>query len=279
MKKIFLLSVICLLQIISFAHGSMLRIRENRGRTISVVVDGRRFQKMARVLTIGDLPAGMHRIKVYAYNVNGYSYRNGTMIYAGTIETHPGKIYYCSLDGNGMAIEENCCLDNYGHWNQNDNWDNWDSDNNCWNNNQNWKNDDRYKHDDDYYHSWNNKNDNDNWRKNSQEKYRDQYNDHNWDDYAGMMSNGRFDLLIEQIRKASFESSKVSVANTGLKGNKISVDQLIRILREFTFESTKLDFAKNCYRSVTDKKNYFLVNDTFTFQSSKDDLNEFLTQQ
>jgi hypothetical protein len=42
------------------------------------------------------------------------------------------------------------------------------------------------------------------------------------------------------------------------------------------FRSTKLQFAKDAYKSVTDKNNYFLINDTFTFQSSKDDLLEFL---
>jgi hypothetical protein len=58
----------------------------------------------------------------------------------------------------------------------------------------------------------------------------------------------------------------------------VTVQQLIGILQEFSFESTKLDFAKKNYRTVTDKRNFFLINDVFTFQSSKDDLNEFIQQ-
>jgi hypothetical protein len=59
----------------------------------------------------------------------------------------------------------------------------------------------------------------------------------------------------------------------------INVQQLVGILKEFSFETTKLDFAKSSYRYVVDKRNYFMVNDVFTFQSSKDDLNDFLQRQ
>lgn len=257
----------------------MLRVRETFGRTISITIDGKRFNKLGRTLTVGDLPSGRHAIKVYAYNSNGYGYRNGKLIYQGSLTTRPGRIYYLNVNRMTMDLEENCCIDDYGQWNQNDNWDNWDDEHQCWNNNQNWKNNDNHRKDDDYYNSWNNKNDNEDWRKNDDGRYEDDYNDRNWNNYSGVMSSGGYNQLIDQIRKASFESSKVSVANTGLRGNRITVQQLVGILREFSFESTKLDFAKSSYRMVVDKRNYFLVNDVFTFQSSKDDLNEFLQKQ
>ncbi|MBK8684910.1 MAG: hypothetical protein IPN26_07860 [Bacteroidetes bacterium] len=47
MKKLFLFLSILLIQLSALAgwNRSMLRIREDRGRTISVSVDGRRYQK------------------------------------------------------------------------------------------------------------------------------------------------------------------------------------------------------------------------------------------
>jgi hypothetical protein len=171
----------------------------------------------------------------------------------------PGRIYYATVFNNGIDIEENCCIDDYGHWNNNDRWDDWDSENDCWNNNHNW--DPKPYRDPE---PWQNPN--------------DHYEENTWNAYGNAMSTGRYQQLIEQIRKASFESSKVSVANTGLRNNRVTVQQLIGILQEFSFESTKLDFAKKNYRTVTDKRNFFLINDVFTFQSSKDDLNEFIQQ-
>ncbi|MFM7683799.1 MAG: DUF4476 domain-containing protein [Bacteroidota bacterium] len=44
----------------------------------------------------------------------------------------------------------------------------------------------------------------------------------------------------------------------------------------FGFEETKLDFAKFAYDYCFDVNNYFLVNDAFTFDSTKDELNEYL---
>jgi hypothetical protein len=149
-----------------------------------------------------------------------------------------------------MDIEENCCIDNYGNWNNNDNWENWDEGEHNWNNNTQWN-----------QHNQNN------------------YEENTWNDYNGGMSNGRFQQLIDQIRKASFESSKVSVAKQALRNNNISVDQLKSILNEFSFESTKLQFAKDNYSKVINKRDFFLINDVFTFQSSKDDLNQFLERQ
>ncbi|QLH44425.1 MAG: DUF4476 domain-containing protein [Bacteroidota bacterium] len=262
MKRIVLLWIIVLNSLFSFAgwNRTMLRLREERGRTISVSVDGRRYQKMARTLTVGDLPAGMHRIKIYRYNSNGHGYAQGVLIYDGRIEMKPGRIYYATVFRNGLDIEENCCLDDYGHWNNNDRWDDWDDDRESWNNNHNWDHK-PYK-------------DPNPWQ-NPDEHF--QQND--WNSYTGVMSTGRFQSLIDRIRKASFETSKVSTANTGIRNNKITVQQLIGILGEFSFESTKLEFAKSAYAKIADQRNFYLVNDVFTFQSSKDEINDFIQRQ
>ena len=231
-------------------NKALLRIREERGRAITVTIDGRRYPKMGRSLTVNDLAPGRHLLKIHLYNSNGHGYTNSILIYQGDIMVKPGRIYYCTVSRRALDIEENCCIDNYGHWNNNDNWQVWEDQDDTWNNNQQWNNDPS-----------------------------DNYNQNTWNDYSGVMSNGRFDLLIQQIRKASFESSKVNVANQALRNNKITVNQMIGILNEFSFESTKLKFAKDNYRSVVNRRDYFMINDVFTFQSSKDELAEFLNRQ
>ncbi len=259
MKKIILVAMILASGIQSFASwkSAMLRIKHEMGRSISISVDDRKYAKIGRALTVGDLPPGNHRIKIYKYNSNGYGYTNGILIYQGILNLRPGRIYYgiVSNDGN-IDLEENCCIDDYGHWNNNDNWDNVEQMNDA----------PYHEHED----NWNN---NHGW---NQQNHHDSHTENGWGSFNGQMSEGRFAQLIGQIQKASFETSKASIANQALKTNKISCQQLLRIMSEFSFESTKLQFAKDAYKNVTDRNNYYLINDAFTFQSSKDDLLEFL---
>lgn len=253
MKKFFIFLMLMVVGIELMAQNwnkGLLRFRESRGRAISVSIDGRRYPKMGRSLTLNNIMPGRRMVKVYLYNSNGHGYTNSILIYQGDIMVKPGRIYYCTVSRREMDIEENCCIDNYGHWNNNDNWQVWEDQDDSWNNNQQWNNDPH-----------------------------DNYNDNTWNEYSGVMSNGRFDLLIDQVRKASFESSKVNVASQALRNNKITVRQMVSLLGEFSFESTKLKFAKDYYRSVVDRRNYFMINDVFTFQSSKDEINDFIQRQ
>ncbi len=245
-------------------NKGMIRVREERGRSISVTIDGQRYQKIGRTVSIPNVQPGRHMIKVFTYNSNGYGYRNGILLYQGNITVNPGSIYYCSVIDRGMDVEENCCIDDYGHWNNNDNWDNWDEESHTWNNNRRWNRDDR-------------------WNNNNHYNYNDDndarhYEENEWAHFNGGLSNSRYLQLIDQVRKASFESSKVNVLNVMLRNTTFTVAQMSGMLKELSFESTKLQFAKDNYSKLSDKRNAFLINDLFTFQSSKDDFLEFLNR-
>jgi hypothetical protein len=44
----------------------------------------------------------------------------------------------------------------------------------------------------------------------------------------------------------------------------------------FSFEGTRLDFAKFAYGRTYDIGNYYMVNDAFTFETSIDELNDYI---
>jgi hypothetical protein len=46
----------------------------------------------------------------------------------------------------------------------------------------------------------------------------------------------------------------------------------------FTFENNRLDFAKFAYAYTFDTGNYYLVNDAFTFETSIDELNAYISR-
>ncbi len=93
------------------------------------------------------------------------------------------------------------------------------------------------------------------------------------------MCDADFNALINNIRNGSFESTKLSIANTVLRSNNFTTQQVKSILRQFSFESTKLEFAKNAYANTIDKNNYYLVNDAFSFSSSTIELNNFIASR
>ena len=56
-----------------------------------------------------------------------------------------------------------------------------------------------------------------------------------------------------------------------------TAEQVKGIMNTFSFEDTKLEFAKYAYERTYDIGNYYKVNDAFTFESSIDDLNSYIT--
>ncbi|MFY7733979.1 MAG: DUF4476 domain-containing protein [Bacteroidia bacterium] len=90
------------------------------------------------------------------------------------------------------------------------------------------------------------------------------------------MTLSTFNALTSQLKKQSFEDNKLQIIRQVLASNCINTVQVKQLIGEFTFEENKLKVAKMCYKKTTDKGNYFTLNDSFSFSSSADELNEFL---
>lgn len=88
-----------------------------------------------------------------------------------------------------------------------------------------------------------------------------------------------FAALKQTISSKSFEDSKMTIAKQVLKNNCLFTSQVKELMGLFTFEETKLDFAKYAYSYTYDIGNYFKVNDMFTFESSIDDLNNYINSR
>lgn len=55
--------------------------------------------------------------------------------------------------------------------------------------------------------------------------------------------------------------------------------QVRRMMEWLTFEDSKLDFAKWSYDRALDKQDYWKLEDLFTFSSSKDEFNEYISSR
>lgn len=90
------------------------------------------------------------------------------------------------------------------------------------------------------------------------------------------MNSSDFAAALKTIGNASFDESKLTTAKSISSKNCLSSDQVVKICNLFSFEESKLAFAKHAYKRVTDQKNYFKVNDVFSFDSSKEELSKFI---
>lgn len=112
MKSI--LYLICLLGFINTyaqqkKEGSIMRFHSSDNCLLKLKIDNRFFNKIARTITVAEIPEGKHSIQVY--QAEPFSTRPGeklTEIYNGTIRTYDAIQYTCTVDPfiNSMDVKE-----------------------------------------------------------------------------------------------------------------------------------------------------------------------------
>ena len=77
------------------------------------------------------------------------------------------------------------------------------------------------------------------------------------------------------IESKSFEETKMTTAKQVGRDRCFTAEQVKGIMNTFSFEDTKLEFAKYAYERTYDIGNYYKLNDAFSFESSIEELNEY----
>jgi hypothetical protein len=85
-----------------------------------------------------------------------------------------------------------------------------------------------------------------------------------------------FQRLKTSVESKTFEDSKLTVAKQFIASNCLYARQVKELMELFTYEDSKLTIAKYAYTYTHDPQNYYLLNDAFTFESSIEELDNFL---
>ena len=93
-----------------------------------------------------------------------------------------------------------------------------------------------------------------------------------------VISEPSFNQLVRVVNNTSFDATKLIVVKQALRDNYFTTEQIAILMSHFSFDSHKLVLAKKAYEKVVDKGNYFMVNEQFTFSSSVENLNNYLSQ-
>jgi len=92
-----------------------------------------------------------------------------------------------------------------------------------------------------------------------------------------VMKKDDFKDLKSTINNRNFESYNTSIVKTAIDNNFFTSEQVLELMRYFTFEDTKLEIAKYSYKKVCDPGNFFKVYDAFDFESSVTELKNYIS--
>lgn len=90
------------------------------------------------------------------------------------------------------------------------------------------------------------------------------------------MSVANFNAALATIKKQRFEDTRLKTAKQVINVNCLNVNQIIQIANLFNFEENKLDFAKYAYDYCIEPRNYFKLNDIFSFSNNVDNLSDYI---
>lgn len=116
----------------------------------------------------------------------------------------------------------------------------------------------------------------------SSSAYSDEHHGHqNYDNGRGCkgkyaMSPKDFSNALATVKNQNFDETTLKTAKQIASANCLNVNQIIQLVKVFSFEESKLDFAKYAYDYCVDPKNYFNLNNVFSFSTSVEDLSDYI---
>ena len=239
---------------------SSLTVKSFDAGEIRVVLDGRRFEPGFNSVMIQGLETGQHTIKVYRQRNNGFfNIRGGRyeMVYGTSLMIRPRTDVTISIDrfGRTTISEQKIRGNRHGRDRNYDdrNYDDRGYDGRDYDG-RDWNNDRSYDYD----------------RGGKLGDYDNNYG------YERGMEDREFRQVLESIDKEWLETNKLKSATQIVRSNSLTSAQVKQLVLMFSFESNKLELAKQAYQNTVDKKNYYIINDAFSFNSSKEELARFI---
>lgn len=95
--------------------------------------------------------------------------------------------------------------------------------------------------------------------------------------YGNTMNNSQFSQFIVALKKNSFDESKLAFVQQQARITSFSSSQIRAILKTFSFDDDRVNAAKVLYPNCVDKPNFYIVYDAFSFDSSRKELMQYIS--
>lgn len=90
------------------------------------------------------------------------------------------------------------------------------------------------------------------------------------------MDDVSFGKAKQTIASKGFDETRLSTAKQVAKANCLTTEQIVEVMKIFGFDETRLEFAKYAYDYCFDQNNYYTVSEGFSFDSSTEELNQYI---
>jgi len=258
---------------------SMLRVRMADNSKINISVDGRYFNKAGTGITVGELPYGQHRLRIFQFVQNRHGRLFEEPIFTGNVKTYNGMVTLFVFDkysGETNITEQEISAYTFNHPpsneanrysdQMNDNGNGNQGGNNNYNNNQGAPQ--RFRNYDNNNNNGGNNNEN-----NSQ--------------YSApppppappaqsSLTDDKMSELKTKVAAKAADIEKMNILKDALKNEKITVKDISTIFDWFTFETSKVDFAKWAYSITVDKDYFSDLENKLSYKNYVDDLDKFI---
>lgn len=244
MKKytLILALILCVQVCLAQRSRTVIRFRISDDSPLALAIDGRYYPDQSRSLTVGNLPPGSHTVKVFS--VPRYKGERRILLYEGCLRTRPFVSYSVVVDRR----RHTALMTRIG--------------------------DDR-----DYYadeessggvFEYDVDQSNGEGGRSGRRKY-----DERWEEPVSMTS-GDMEALHQRVNERITDTDKLRLLKTVLSDKPYNTTQIAEMLKWLSFDSSRLEFAKWAYDDVSDKSNYWKLESAFSFDSSKDELSEYI---
>lgn len=90
------------------------------------------------------------------------------------------------------------------------------------------------------------------------------------------MNDTEYNEMLRTVKKEGLEGTRLEMARTFFGNQNLSSAQVQGIMKAFSLENTRLNFAKFAYARTIDKQNYYKVYDAFNLSGSKKEISEYI---
>lgn len=246
MKTIFTLLLATVLSSSAFAYNEgRLTVTFAGNTNVQVVIDGRSFHQQDNSILLDNIQPGQHSIQIYRSRANGRYQNNrnsrpsrNDLIYSSSVYVKPNHHVDVMINRFGKALVDERAMNSRmdDDWNGNGNYGN--------NGNGNYGN--------------------------------GGYGNNGGYGSNRAMDDNQFNQLLQQIRNQWFSKDKMNIAKASMVQNYFNTGQVRQLLQLFSSDSDKLELAKLAYRNTVDQRAYYQLYDLFSFQSSKDELDQYI---
>ena len=241
MKTLFTLLLVALYATAFAANEGRLTITVTSKKNVQVYVDGRAYWDNDNEFVFDNVQPGNHTIKIYRTRDNNNS-RN--------IRNARGKnndLLYSSTVYVRPSYHVDVVINRFG----------------------------KALVDERFLSDRNGRWDEDGWNRGGYDN--DSYGNGNYNNgYRRPMAPNDFDQLVHRIKSQWFSSGKLNTAKDGILKNYFNTSQVRQLVQLFSSDNDKLELAKRAYRQTVDPKNYSVLYDIFSFQSSRDALDRYV---